>query len=123
MEKKELTCIGCPLGCSLLVELDNKGNIKVTGSSCKIGDNYAIKECTNPTRIVTTTVAVINGDYPILSVKTEKDIPKNKVFDCLRLLKGIVVTAPIRIGDVVYKNILDTGVDVVATRNIKKFNY
>lgn len=123
MEKKELTCIGCPLGCSLLVELDNKGNIKVTGSSCKIGDNYAIKECTNPTRIVTTTVAVINGDYPILSVKTEKDIPKNKVFDCLRLLKGIVVTAPIKIGDVVYKNILDTGVDVVATRNIKKFNF
>ncbi|MFL0247488.1 DUF1667 domain-containing protein [Candidatus Clostridium stratigraminis] len=120
MEKKELTCIGCPLGCSLLVELDNKGNIKVTGSSCKIGDTYAIKECTNPTRIVTTTVAVINGDYPTLSVKTEKDIPKNKVFECIRLLKNIVVTAPVAIGDLIYKNILDTGVNVVATRNIKK---
>jgi len=122
MEKKELICIGCPLGCSLLVELDDKGEMKVTGSSCKIGDNYAIKECTNPTRIVTTIVSVINGTYPTLSVKTEKDIPKNKVFDCIKLLKDVVVTAPVEIGDVVYKNILDTGVDVIATRNIKKFN-
>lgn len=120
--KKELTCIGCPLGCTLLVELGDNDEIKVSGSSCKIGDNYAIKECTNPTRIVTTTVFVENGIYPTVSVKSEKDIPKNKVFDCLKALKNIVVTAPIHVGDVIYENILDTGADIIATRNINKIN-
>lgn len=120
MEKKELTCIGCPLGCTLLVELKDNGEISVSGSSCKIGESYAIKECTNPTRIVTTTVLVKNGIYPTVSVKTEKDIPKNLVFDCLKELKYTVVTAPIHIGDVICENILDTGINIVATRNIEE---
>ena len=76
MEKRELTCIGCPMGCTLLVEIDENDGIKVTGSSCKIGDNYAVKECTNPTRIVTTTVNVKNGMYPTVSIKTEKEKKK-----------------------------------------------
>lgn len=120
MEKKEFTCIGCPMGCTLLVELMDDGEIKVTGSSCKIGETYAIKECTNPTRILTTTLEVIGGKYPRVSVKTEKDIPKDKIFSCLKALKGIKVQAPVHIGDVVYENIENTGVNIVATRNIEK---
>lgn len=120
MEKRELTCIGCPMGCTLLVEIDENDGIKVTGSSCKIGDNYAVKECTNPTRIVTTTVNVKNGMYPTVSIKTEKDIPKDKIFDCIKELKDLRVNAPVNIGDVIFENILNTGVNMVATRKVER---
>lgn len=120
MEKKELTCIGCPMGCALLVELMDDREIKVTGSSCKIGDTYAIKECINPTRILTTTLDVIGGIYTRVSVKTERDIPKSKLFSCLKALNGLKLQAPIHIGDIVYENIENTGVNIVATRNIEK---
>lgn len=118
MGKRELTCIGCPMGCALVVEIRENGELKVTGNSCRIGENYAIKECTNPTRIVTTTVAVINGEYPKVPVKTEKDISKDKIFNCLKALKKVKVQAPIKIGDIVYENIDETGVNIIATRNI-----
>ncbi|SKA82828.1 CxxC motif-containing protein [Clostridium sp. USBA 49] len=122
MEKRDLICIGCPMGCNLLVEIYDNNNIKVTGNSCKIGENYAIKECTNPRRIVTTTVKVNGGVYPTVSVKTETDIPKDKIFECIKLLKDITVNAPIRIGDIIFKNILNTNVNVIATKNVDKLN-
>ena len=71
MEKRNLTCIGCPMGCALLVEMDGKEIISVTGNTCKKGAEYAVKEVTDPTRIVTTTVRVKNGSMPVVSVKTE----------------------------------------------------
>ncbi|MFL0247294.1 DUF1667 domain-containing protein [Candidatus Clostridium stratigraminis] len=119
MGKKELTCIGCPLGCSLEVEVDNGQVVKVSGNSCNIGHEYGIKECMNPSRIVTTTVLVENGQDSVVSVKTENDIPKDKIFDCIKALKDIKVKAPINIGDVIVPNILNTGVNIVATKNVK----
>ena len=65
MEKRNLTCIGCPMGCALLVEMDGKEIISVTGNTCKKGAEYAVKEVTDPTRIVTTTVRVKNGSMPV----------------------------------------------------------
>ena len=89
MEKRELICIGCPLGCMVTVEMEN-GEIKsVTGNTCKRGDDYARKEVTNPTRIVTSTVMVKGGNLDMVSVKTRNDIPKGKIFDCVRALKGV----------------------------------
>jgi CxxC motif-containing protein len=119
MVKRELTCIGCPLGCNLEVEIDNGKVVKVSGNSCNIGHEYGIKECTNPTRIVTTTVFVENGQDPVVSVKTENDIPKDKIFDCIKALKDIKINAPINIGDVIVSNVLNTGVNIVATKNVK----
>lgn len=118
--KKEFTCIGCPMGCALLVELDSNNNITVTGHTCKIGEDYGVKEFTNPTRVITTSVKVIGGNYSQVSVKTEKDIPKEKIFDCLKALKGVEVKAPVKIGDVIYSNIENTGVNIIATRNIEE---
>lgn len=118
MDKKELICIGCPLGCMLTVELDGKEVVSVKGNTCIRGDKYARKEVTNPTRIVTSTVLVKNGDKPSVSVKTREDIPKEKIFDCMRALKGVCVEAPVRIGDVLVKNAAGTGVDIVATKNV-----
>jgi len=118
MSTRELTCIGCPIGCALVVELKGKEVISVSGNTCKIGENYGKKECTNPTRVVTSSVLVTGGDVSVLPVKTEKDIPKDLIYDCVRALKNIVVKAPISIGDVVLKNVLNTGVNIIATKNV-----
>lgn len=117
MKTRELTCIGCPLGCAVAVEIEENGQIvNVTGNTCKRGDDYARKEVTNPTRIVTSTVRVEGGTSDMVSVKTKTDIPKNKIFACMEGLKGVCVKAPVHIGDVIVENIAGTGVDVVATK-------
>lgn len=120
MDKRELICIGCPMGCSLEVEIENNNVKKVSGNSCKIGEEYAIKECSNPTRIVTTSVGIVGGVFDTLSVKTEKDIPKDKIEECIKELKDIVVKAPVKIGDIIVSNIANTGVNIIATRKIDK---
>ena len=118
MEKRELICIGCPMGCPLTVELEN-GEIKtITGYTCKKGETYARNEVTNPTRIVTSTVRVEGGRADMVSVKTREDIPKDKIFQCVKALKGVTVKAPIHIGDVVVADVAGTGVDIVATKEV-----
>ena len=91
MEKRNLTCIGCPMGCALLVEMDGKEIISVTGNTCKKGAEYAVK-----------------------------DIPKRKIFDCVETLRDVCVEAPVQIGDVILENVAGTGVDIVATGNVKQ---
>ncbi len=115
--KRELICIGCPMGCPVTVEMDGREIVSVSGNTCPRGDAYARKEVTNPTRIVTSTVKVEGGLVEMISVKTKEDIPKDKIFDCMRALKGITVKAPVHIGDVILADAAGTGVDVVATRN------
>ena len=119
MEQRVITCIGCPLGCLVTVELENGEIVSVTGNTCIRGDSYARKEVTSPTRIVTSTVKVTGGKAPTVSVKTKSDIPKNKIFDCIKALKEVKVVAPVSIGDVVIGNVAGTGVDVVATKAVE----
>lgn len=118
MERKELICIGCPLGCNLTVEMDGGQVVSVNGNTCKRGDDYARKELTDSRRIVTSTVPVAGGNLPVVSVKTASDIPKGKIRECLCALKGVTLTAPVQIGDVIVENVADTGVDVIATKSI-----
>lgn len=118
MEKRDLICIGCPLGCMITVEMDGSQVVSVTGNTCKRGDDYARKEVTNPTRIVTSIVGVTGGHLDMVSVKTRNDIPKGKIFDCVQALKGVTVKAPVHIGDVIVSNVAGTGVDVIATKEI-----
>lgn len=120
MEVKNLTCINCPMGCSLTVEMNGDEVVSVSGNTCSRGDAYARKEVTNPTRIVTSTVKVTGGKSDMVSVKTKEDIPKGKIFECIKELQGVQVQAPVHIGDVIAADIADTGVDVVATKNIEK---
>ena len=119
MEVKNLTCINCPMGCPLTIEMEGEQVIQVSGNTCKRGEIYARKEVTNPTRIVTITVKVTNGTSGMVSVKTKEDIPKGKIFDCVKALKNVQVEAPVHIGDVIVENIAETGVDIVATGNIE----
>ncbi len=115
MEKRELICIGCPLGCMLTVEMNNGEVLSVAGNTCKRGKVYAEKEVTAPTRIVTSTVRVSGGDRVSVSCKTKNDIPKGKIFDVARALKNVVVPAPVKIGDVLVEDVAGTGVEIVAT--------
>ena len=119
MEYKELTCICCPLGCQITVGLENGEVVSVTGNTCMRGDDYARKEVTSPTRIVTSTVKVTGGKSSVISVKTKSDIPKEKIFECVKVLKEVEVQAPIAIGDVVLSNVAGTGVDIVATKDVE----
>ncbi len=120
MEKVNLICIGCPLGCPLEAELEQGQVISVSGNTCKNGEKYAQKELTNPTRIVTTTVSVEGGTLGAVSVKTEADIPKHLVRECVLALKDIVLQAPVTIGQVVLENAVGTGICVIATKNVPK---
>ena len=115
---RDLTCICCPLGCSIQVTLENGEVTSVTGNTCPRGDAYARKEVTNPTRIVTSLVRVKNGALPVVSCKTASDIPKEKIFDITKALEVIDVEAPIHIGDILVKDVAGTGVDIIASKNV-----
>ena len=119
METRNLTCIGCPLGCSLSVQIENEQVVSVSGNTCPRGDAYARKEVTNPTRIVTSTVRVAGANGGMVPCKTQEDIPKNMIFDVVNALKDVEVNPPVRIGDVLVENVAGTGVNVVATKNMK----
>jgi len=114
----KLTCIACPMGCPLSVEMEGDKVISVTGNTCPRGKVYGEKEVTNPTRIVTSTVRVSGGESVMVSVKTKNDIPKGKIFDVVKALKDVEIPAPVKIGDVVIADVAGTGVDIVATKNV-----
>lgn len=113
---ENLICITCPVGCMLEVTVVDGEIEKVTGNTCKRGDEYARKELVNPTRVVTTTVKV-KGKREMLPVKTKNDIPKGKIFDCLKMLKSVEVELPIKVGDVVFCD-EESGIEVVATKSV-----
>ena len=119
-EKKDFVCIRCPLGCNITIETDG-GEIKnIAGNTCPRGADYVTKELTDPRRIVTSLVRVQGGGLPVVSVKTAADIPKDKIADCIRALKTVKLSAPVRMGDVVLEDVCGTGVDIVATANVEK---
>ena len=118
MEKRELICIGCPLGCILTVEMNEGAVVNVTGNTCPRGKVYAEKEVTNPTRIVTSSVRVKGGDRVSVSCKTKSDIPKSKIFDVARALRDVEAQAPVAIGDVLVEDVAGTGVQIVATSHV-----
>lgn len=114
----EMICIVCPKGCRLSVDQRPDGEILVMGNGCNRGIPYAKKELTNPTRVVTSTVKINGGIHKRLPVKTSTDIPKGLNFAVMKELESIELNAPIKVGTVIIKNILNTGADIVATRNM-----
>ena len=118
MEKRELTCIGCPLGCTLTVGLNAGKVFSVEGYTCKRGRDYGEKECTNPMRTVTSSVPVKNGVIPMVSVKTASDIPRGKILECMEAIHTAAVQAPVHLGDILLADIAGTGVDLVATKTV-----
>lgn len=116
--KRNLTCIVCPRGCALEVTLSDKGEVlSVEGNVCKRGNEYAIAECTHPTRTVTSTVRCLDG---VVAVKTASVVPKEKIFEVMKEINAVRVAHALKIGEVVIENVADTGVAVIASANYEK---
>lgn len=111
-------CIGCPLGCRLEVEAEGDTIVEIRGFSCKLGKDHAKREHTDPRRLVSTTVRVVNGLWARLPVKTSAAIAKRQVGDVCRALRRVRVVAPVTAGALIVANILDSGADIVATRDM-----
>lgn len=120
MENRLFTCISCPIGCEVEAKIEDQKIIDVKGNRCPRGEDYVKNEYFNPTRILPTTVRVKDGILPLVPVKTLKPIPKDLLEDAMVELAKVIVEAPVKMGQVVLQDILGTGVDVVATRDLKK---
>ncbi|WP_448523112.1 DUF1667 domain-containing protein [Pseudothermotoga sp.] len=118
MEK--IVCVLCPMGCKIKYNAVDGKIVAVEGNRCPRGLSYLEEELKEPKRIVPTSVRVVNGELPLASVKTSKPIPKRLIPKFMELVKQVQIEAPVKAGDVVMKNVLDTGADVVATRSVRR---
>jgi CxxC motif-containing protein len=120
-KKVEITCISCPMGCDVELTIDDSDQIEcMEGASCKAGEKYVKNEYYNPTRILPTTARVKNGVLPLVPVKTKEPIPKELLEKAMVEIAKIELEAPVKLGDIVIENILDTGVNIVTTREMPK---
>ena len=125
IETLQFNCTTCPSECLLTVEVerDAEGHVaevrSVTGNSCPRGDKFAHQELTCPMRVLTTTVAVSSGDEALLPVRTADAIPLELHAQAMALIRGLVINAPIRMGDVVLENLLDTNINLIASIDIE----
>lgn len=114
---KDFVCIVCPRGCSLSV-VEKDGKYEVTGNSCKRGKDFAISEMTDPKRTICSTVRTVFPEAPALPVRVSSDIPKDRIFDVMKEIRGVLVEKRIRRGDTVIENVLGLGVDIICTSDL-----
>ena len=115
---KEVICIMCPLGCRITVHLEGQEVKQVEGERCKKGTTYAQQEVAFPGRILTTTVVTDNPEMPLLPVRSNKAIPKERLIDCMRVISKQSVKSSVELGQTVIENILGLGADIIACRTI-----
>jgi len=116
---KQITCITCPIGCRITVDFTN-GEYVFLGNKCARGLEFAKNEMTSPVRSLTTTVRTSFPQMPVLPVRTNGEVPKEKIREIIRELSKVVITEKIGIGETVAANILGTGCDIIATSNMLK---
>jgi len=116
MMTKKLICIDCPKGCRLTVNIENSKVIKVTGNECPEGEVYAVSEIENPVRILTSAVLCQGLSLKMLPVRTDKPIPKSMTFEAMGEIKKIKLKRPLNAGDIIVKNFLGLGVNLIAAR-------
>ena len=119
-KEKEVTCIVCPIGCKILVKTDGTQFKILEGNKCKKGIEYARNEALDPRRMLTTSVLIEDGEWPLVSVKSSQPIPKEKVFTVLKEIKKTIAKAPIKSGQMVISNVAYTNIDIIATKTVKK---
>lgn len=115
---REFTCIMCPQGCDIQVELDGKNILSVEGNRCAKGEAYVTQEIENPMRNIATSVLIDDGELPLASVRLTNVIPKDRIFDVMAEIRKVELPAPVHEGDVVIKDVLGLGVDVIITKDV-----
>jgi CxxC motif-containing protein len=119
MVEENIICIGCPLGCRTTLRIDRRGEVvKMTGYKCKEGRQYVLEEYRNPARIFTTTVLTEKSSRFLLPVRTNRPILKTQLKEAAKALIGVKVKPPIRVGQIILSNLMNTGVDVIATDDL-----
>ncbi len=119
-KQKRITCIVCPLSCKILVKTNKKRIELVHGNKCKKGIEYARSEALDPRRMLTSTVLVKYGEWPLVSVKSSKPVPKDIIYKVLNEIKKISISAPVKMGQIIISNVAGTNINIIATKNIKK---
>lgn len=117
---KTFTCILCPNGCEIRVQLDGTEILFADGNKCPKGPAYVEQEIKNPVRNIASSVLVVGGTMPLCSVRLTAPVPKSRIFDVMEKMKEMKVSAPVKAGDVLIPNVLGLGSDVIATRNVER---
>lgn len=117
MSTQTMVCINCPRGCTMTVT-KNGDEIKVSGNFCKRGEQFAVNELTCPMRTICTTVKTSFKEVPVIPCRVSTDIPKDRIFDVMKEINSVIISAPIGRGDVIIKDVLGTGADVIATSDV-----
>lgn len=117
-------CTNCPMGCNITLSIEERSGevIAIEGNKCKQGRQYALAEFRNPVRVLTATVRTTSKKSPLLPVRTNKPIPKDKMKDMMYVIARIIVNKPVKIGQVIEPNIMDMGVNLIATRDFSDLN-
>lgn len=118
MEKIEVICLVCPPACSITLTVEEEDIVDITGFKCKKGKEYALQEYKSPQRVLTATVKTTDKTKPLLPVRTADPIPKKLLISCMKILAEKEINPPVKIGQVIVKNIMNTEVDVVATEGL-----
>jgi len=120
VEKKRFTCVTCPIGCEIDVAIQDSHEVNLQGSKCAKGKDFVLQELEEPMRILTTTIHIEAAKWAMLPVRTDKPIPKRLLFRVIRELANIELQAPVKMSDVIVRDIAGTGASIVATRNMKR---
>ncbi len=122
MKKRDITCIVCPIGCEITVKYDPEKEkiIDMEGATCKRGEKYAKKEVFHPERTLTSSIKVTGGELPLVSIRTDKAIPKEKIFPLMEVVRKEEVKAPVALGDIILSHPLDLDCNIIATKHVKK---
>lgn len=116
----DMVCVVCPTSCLIHAEWNETELIRIDNNQCKLAWDYIQGEIFDPRRVVTTTIEVKGGDIPLVSVKTDKPVPKDLVMDVMDSLANESTEAPLNVGDVIVSDVLGTGSNIVATRKVVK---
>jgi len=117
---EKIVCIMCPFGCEIEAEVKEGELVEIEGHGCEDGKEYAEQELASPKRIVMSVVECKDGNFPTVSVKTSQPVDKKEIEDVMGALSDIEVQAPVKTGEIILKNVCNLGIDVVATRSVKK---
>jgi CxxC motif-containing protein len=118
-KENEIICVVCPLACLVTVSIDDEGKVvKVADNQCKEGKGYAVNECKFPGRVLTTTVLTESSVRKLLPVRSNKLIPKGRLMEFAHFLAKVRVKPPVKVGQIISRNILDTGIDVISTDEV-----
>jgi len=120
VEKRHFTCVTCPVGCEIDVELRDGEVLSMTGNRCAKGKDFVLQELEEPMRVLTTTVPIEGAKWAMLPVRTDKSIPRRLFFEVMGEVAGVELRAPVEVSDVIIEDVAGTGANVIATRNMKR---